>query len=170
MIFARSEPPSAQCHRQTEEGAAHGAKQVVHFTVGQMTRNLCPGDSGGPVFVNGGVVWVNSAYYVESGDDLFAEVGLMHQMVNQYADRIISQGMAAVIADHRRNQNAGNQGGVTPDQGQRPEQQGHSQEQHQDPSDQGDHLNQDYMHVCQKVIDGIGYSWFRRDRILIQGS
>ena len=76
-----------------------------------MTRNLCPGDSGGPVFVNGSVVWVNSAYYPDSGNDIFAEAGVMHQSLNQYADQLSTRGTSAVLSEIQRSQNAGQQSG-----------------------------------------------------------
>ena len=51
------------------------SKQVFEFDWGDETRNLCPGDSGGPTITpDGEVVTVNSAYLIGPGTDLFGDV------------------------------------------------------------------------------------------------
>lgn len=60
--------------RSDPSGSKVVKKQKVGFQYGEQTRHLCPGDSGGPVFVNesGHLMLLNSAYYLEGGDDIFA--------------------------------------------------------------------------------------------------
>ena len=84
-------------HRQTLGGEYIYQKQMVSFTVGQSSSNLCPGDSGGPVFVNGQVTYVNSAYYINSGSDIYAEVGLYHETLNRVSDQLSQLGTAELL-------------------------------------------------------------------------
>ncbi len=108
MNGARAEIYGYGCNdRQTEEGEYLFQKQTVSFTVGQGSSNLCPGDSGGPVFVNGSVAYVNSAYYIQGGGDVYAEVGFYHEVLNQYSDQLAQQGAAAVIRQLQEQQNGG---------------------------------------------------------------
>ncbi|MBX3275482.1 MAG: trypsin-like serine protease [Sandaracinaceae bacterium] len=61
------------------------AKQVIEFDWGSDTRNLCPGDSGGPTLTpDAEVVTVNSAYLIGPGTDLFGDVV-------RYLDRLRTQ-------------------------------------------------------------------------------
>lgn len=85
-------------HRQTRGGELIGQKQSFKFSVGQISENLCPGDSGGPVFVGGAISWLNSAYYLENGEDLFAEVGLYHSALNTHADQLEERGGAQYLS------------------------------------------------------------------------
>jgi len=80
-------PPAAHPERGTpvaiygygcqNRGSQSGrfAKQVFEYDWGSETRNLCPGDSGGPTITpDGEVVSVNSAYLIGPGTDLFGDV------------------------------------------------------------------------------------------------
>ena len=83
--------------RQSLDGEYIFQKQMVSFTVGQGSSNLCPGDSGGPVFVNGQVAYVNSAYYINSGSDIYAEVGLYYETLNRVSDQLSQLGTAELL-------------------------------------------------------------------------
>ena len=84
-------------NRRTQRGDLLYQKQKFSYKVGERTGNLCPGDSGGPVFVNNAVAYVNSAYYTRSGDDIFAEPSSFHEEVNIAARQIAAQGIAQYI-------------------------------------------------------------------------
>ncbi len=50
-------------------------KRKFSFPMGTTSRNLCPGDSGGPVMTaSGAVLRINSGYYTNSGTDIFGHV------------------------------------------------------------------------------------------------
>ena len=63
-------------NRRTGQG---GYVKRSHQFAYSSSENLCPGDSGGPVFrADGSVFLVNSGYYVRSGDDIFAHPWRIH--------------------------------------------------------------------------------------------
>ena len=78
-------------NRQTEQGEYLHQKQRYQFKLMGFPSNLCPGDSGGPVFVRGGIYWVNSGYKGSSGKDIFATATLHKNMLNHYADQMTNQ-------------------------------------------------------------------------------
>ena len=84
-------------NRSTLGGDYLFQKQTISFIVGEASSNLCPGDSGGPVFVNGQVAYLNSAYYINSGNDLYAEVGLYHETINRVSDQLSQLGTEGVL-------------------------------------------------------------------------
>ena len=84
--------------RRTQGGNLLSQKQKYNFTIGERTGNLCPGDSGGPVFVNNAVAYINSAYHTDSGDDLFAEPSTFHEEVIRVATQISARGVAQYIS------------------------------------------------------------------------
>jgi hypothetical protein len=60
--------------RASQDG--RGTKRRIVYTFTGQTSQLCPGDSGGPTFdQDGNVFWVSSAYDVNSGVDVYADVG-----------------------------------------------------------------------------------------------
>ena len=124
--------------RERRDGTLSGRKQTVQFTVGEGSSNLCPGDSGGPVFVNGSVAWVNSAYYVGSGKDVYAAVGRYYRDVNDYADRISTEGVAKIL-------NAMNQ--VTQQAEETPEENDHANESAGDFCEKQGYYNDGVCHV-----------------------
>ena len=59
--------------RDTQSGPFQ--KQRLDHAMGRDTHNLCPGDSGGPTMTSDGhVLFVNSAYIVGDGTDIFGNV------------------------------------------------------------------------------------------------
>ena len=77
--------------RKTQQGQYNGQKQRYMFKLTGFPSNLCPGDSGGPVFVRGGIYWINSGYNLASGKDVFGTATLHKNMLNHYADKMTSQ-------------------------------------------------------------------------------
>jgi hypothetical protein len=71
--------------RQTQSTSF--VKRKFEF-VRQPTRNLCPGDSGGPVVVgaSGPVYMINSGYYTNSGEDIFGLAYRNRQALHQQID------------------------------------------------------------------------------------
>ena len=61
------------------DGVSDGQKRVAHFTSGEASAVLCPGDSGGPVFENeyGAITRINSGYYLGGrGEDVYGDAVL----------------------------------------------------------------------------------------------
>ena len=77
--------------RETTEGEYLAQKQRYQFKLTGFPSNLCPGDSGGPVFVRGGIYWVNSGYKNASGKDIFGTATLHKNRLNHYADKMMNQ-------------------------------------------------------------------------------
>ncbi len=69
-------------NRQNQTGT--WTKRKFEYSFGT-SRNLCPGDSGGPVMVglNGPVFGINSGYYTGSGDDIFGEPWSFKEVLEQ---------------------------------------------------------------------------------------
>lgn len=83
------------CGDRANTGDAHqGRKQKLSLQQGGST-NLCPGDSGGPTFIDaeGTVFQVNSAYD-GGGNDLFGDVVAMAATLNAQADAWSNAGEA----------------------------------------------------------------------------
>lgn len=60
-------------NRATEEGYGTKRKYTYQYVVNP--KQLCPGDSGGPMYrSNGSIFQVNSGYNTSNGDDIYAEV------------------------------------------------------------------------------------------------
>ena len=79
--------------RSGQTGA--GSKRKVVFEQGTQSTNLCPGDSGGPVFSKetGLVTRINSAYYLDNvGADIYGDVpanfGRIQAEINELSDGI----------------------------------------------------------------------------------
>ena len=83
--------------RSSMGGGWVGRKQVYRFAVGQTSSHLCPGDSGGPVFVDQQIVWVNSAYRVSDGLDIFAEVARYAESLRSHANQLSLLGTSDYI-------------------------------------------------------------------------
>lgn len=58
-------------------------KRRYDFAQGETTRQLCPGDSGGPVIWHeaNAVYLINSGYYTGSGEDIYGDVAQNHGSV-----------------------------------------------------------------------------------------
>lgn len=64
------------CTERRNEGGS-GSKRKVVFEQGTQSTNLCPGDSGGPVFSreNNVVTRINSAYFLDNvGADIYGDI------------------------------------------------------------------------------------------------
>lgn len=87
------------CIARDSNGIGSGEKRRYDFIQGKASRNLCPGDSGGPVTLGreGGVRYVNSAYitYEDSGEtkDVFGDVLYFQDEINA---RLKAWGLEAV--------------------------------------------------------------------------
>lgn len=86
-------------NREDAELGAAPEKQRVRFNYGEQVQHLCPGDSGGPVFadLSGHLVLLNSAYYIESGDDIFASPFAYHDRLLEVA-YLLEKGEAVEMA------------------------------------------------------------------------
>lgn len=76
------------CGDRNDTGDSHqGRKQKLPFASGR-TTNLCPGDSGGPTFLDadGALFHINSAYNTGDGTDLFGDAVAMAATINRQAD------------------------------------------------------------------------------------
>jgi hypothetical protein len=71
---------SSVCRR----GSGGGTKQIVTAKMGE-TASLCPGDSGGPVLVNGQLVGINSGNVCWTGADIFADATAFRSAIEGYA-------------------------------------------------------------------------------------
>lgn len=57
-------------------------KRRFSFPMGTTSRNLCPGDSGGPVITpRGEVLRINSGYYTHTGEDIYGHVPTYHSRI-----------------------------------------------------------------------------------------
>ena len=87
------------CTARNSNGFGSGEKRRYDFIQGNASRNLCPGDSGGPVTLGreGGVRYVNSAFitYEDSGEtkDVFGDVLHFEKEINA---RLEAWGLEAV--------------------------------------------------------------------------
>jgi hypothetical protein len=66
------------CTNRAIDTEGRGIKRFLDYTWGSVTKAGCPGDSGGPRFhglhTSNGSIWgVNSAYFVSSGNDVYAD-------------------------------------------------------------------------------------------------
>ena len=73
------------------DGVTDGQKREAHFTSGEASAVLCPGDSGGPVFDNmsGSITRINSGYYLGGrGEDVYGDVVLNSGRVIQLIETL----------------------------------------------------------------------------------
>lgn len=93
-----------------------GFKQKVSFKFGQDTRRLCPGDSGGPGVINQSneILFVNSAYFIESGLDIFGETPLIAAELRNATQAFQRHGATEGINRFLSGNQGGNQNGRRP--------------------------------------------------------
>ena len=83
--------------REDLEGS--GKKQAFGFAYGDVTRNLCPGDSGGPVVIpeTKEIILINSAYKIEAGDDIFAIPSYLFSTLSDAIETLEDKGRDGVL-------------------------------------------------------------------------
>jgi len=89
LNLAEGEPPrgaelSIYGYGCTQRGrSTDWQKRRYDFAQGETTRQLCPGDSGGPVIWHdaNAVYLINSGYYTGSGEDIYGNVARNHSTV-----------------------------------------------------------------------------------------
>ena len=94
------------CQDRSNIYAGHEEKQVIQFSLGEYTANLCPGDSGGPVFSNGSIIGVNSGFEdVENGQDIFGQVAKYYNELTSHINGIEQVGLVHYLNNHLQNPN-----------------------------------------------------------------
>jgi V8-like Glu-specific endopeptidase len=74
-------------NRCTREQSSTPVRQAFSFVFGQQTRNVCPGDSGGPTVVDGKVIQVTSGYNDKTGVDVFGQAARFSALVAEQIQR-----------------------------------------------------------------------------------
>ncbi len=62
------------CIDRDDQRRGRGVKRAAEMRIGDVSRRLCPWDSGGPTLVGDTVVQVNSYFHEGTGEDSFAAV------------------------------------------------------------------------------------------------
>ena len=83
--------------RESREGS--GKKQAFEFAYGEVTQNLCPGDSGGPVVIpqDKEIISINSAYTISTGNDIFGLPSYLNPVLTEVIQVMEDEGGSEAV-------------------------------------------------------------------------
>ncbi len=70
-------------NRCTRQQSSTPMRQSFAFVFGNATKNVCPGESGGPTVVDGKIIQVTSGYEDKTGVDVFGDATRFSTQVNE---------------------------------------------------------------------------------------